>query len=235
MPDVLFIIRFFRIVSPIPPLMRPAFAAVGAAAALLVMLDADRAAAAVIPLLLLQLFASSSGFMMPARRGHYDVLLTSGHKPVLVAAVHWGMSILPGIATWIAVAAVEIVATSGSRMVLLTPGTVAALLLVSTIPWSATVSLPRFTGAIGWLIVLTLLVVSLSADGAGGSLVDATIGSAWVDLSLSPTLYPPALVGKDVASLDPLQLLPPLILAAGSMIVALVWIARHDIPLEASQ
>src|SRR5688572_16282541 len=139
MRDALFVVRFFRIVSPVPPLMIPAFAGVGTLAALLMVLDSDRTRVAVIPLLLLQLFASSSGFLVPARRGHYDVLLTSGHARALVAGIHWMMSILPGIATWLAVAVVEIIATTGSRMVLLTSGTLAAVVLVSTIPWSATV------------------------------------------------------------------------------------------------
>lgn len=234
MRDLLFIIRFFRIVTPIPPLMVPAFAGVGIAAALLVVLDAERAAVAVIPLLLLQLFASSSGFMVPARRGHYDVLLTGGHKRVLIAAVHWGMSILPGIATWLAVAAVEIIATAGTRMVLFTSGTLAALVLVSTIPWSATVPLPRFTAAIGWLVALALFAVALSPDGK--RLFDV-VGSetSWVDRSLTQTLYPPALVGREVASAHGLPVVPALVLALGSMVHALVWISRRDIPLEASQ
>jgi hypothetical protein len=58
---------------------------------------------------------------------------------------------------------------------------------------------------------------------------------SWVDKSLAFTLYPPALVGKDVASAHGLHVLPALMLAGGSMVYALVWISRRDIPLEAAQ
>jgi hypothetical protein len=235
MHDLLLAIRFFRIVTPLPPLMLPAFAGVGAAASLLVVFQAERAAVAVIPLLLLQLFASSSGFMVPARRGHYDVLLTGGPQRVVVAAVHWAMSILPGVATWLAVAAVELIASGGSRTALLASGTVAALLLVSTIPWSATVALPRFSAAIGWLVAVALVAVAFSPDAGREGLDLPARGSWWSAIPFAPTLYPPALVGNDVAALGALAGLPPLLLAAGSMLGALVWISRRDIPLEASQ
>ena len=235
MRDLLFIARFFRIVTPLPPLMLPAFAGVGGAAALLVLLEPERAGVAVIPLLLLQLFAASSGFMVPARRGHYDVLLAGGQRRVLVAAVHWAMSILPGVLTWLAVAAVEIVVTGRSGTMLLTSGTAAALLLVSTIPWSATIALPRFTAAIGWLIALALLAVVLSPDNGGAGFDVSGSGAWWSTTPLVPALYPPALIGSDVVSLGALHGLPPLLLAVGSMVGALLWISRRDIPLEASQ
>ena len=234
MRELLFVLRFFRIVTPLPPLMLPAFAGVGTAAAGLVLLDADRATLAVVPLLLLQLFASSSGFMVPARRGHYDLLLTSGSRRVLIAAVHWAMSTLPGVATWLAVAIVEIIVTGGSRSMLLASGTVVALFLVSTVPWSATVPLPRFTAAIGWLIALALAAVAVAPD-VGGGLTDQGRGLWWLDTGLSPTLYPPFLVGKDAASLGARRGLAPVLVAAGSMAWALTWISRRDIPLEASQ
>ena len=49
----------------------------------------SRSAGAMVPVLLLQLFAASSGFEVPARRGHYDLLLTSGHHRIWMALVHW--------------------------------------------------------------------------------------------------------------------------------------------------
>jgi hypothetical protein len=235
MRDVLFVIRFFRIVTPLPPLMLPAFAGVGAAASLLVLLEPDRAGVAAVPLLLLQLFASSSGFMVPARRGHYDVLLAGGYQRLLIAAAHWAMSILPGVATWLAIAGAEAIVTGGSQRVLFTSGTVAALLLVSTIPWRATVALPRFTAAIGGLTALALLTVAVAPGGGRAGFDIAGSSSWWSAVPLAPTLYPPALVGNDVVALGARRGLPPLLLAAGSMIWALVWISRCDIPLEASQ
>ena len=233
MRDVFFVVRFFRIVTPIPRLMALAFAAVGSVAAVLVVVDPPRAATATIPLLLLQLFAASSGFMVPARRGHYDVLLTSGHDRLLVAGVHWIMSILPGIVSWWALALIELTITAGTRMTLMTAGTLIAFALVSTVPWAATVALPRFTAAIGWLLCLTLLAVTTSPGGAMFGI--AGHGSSGLETSMALTLYPAGLIGERLSGPDGVFALPAVILVSGSMLCALTWVRRQDIPLEAAQ
>src|SRR5688572_10369335 len=107
MRDLLDIVRFFRIVNPIPRLMMRAFAGLALLAALLVLARPDRPADAMTPVLLLQLFAASSGFMVPARRGHFDLLLTAGYSRVRIAATHWVLSILPGLGTWLVLAGIE--------------------------------------------------------------------------------------------------------------------------------
>src|SRR5687767_11207779 len=102
-------IRFFWMVAPVPRLMVQAMVGVGALAAVLLVVDRERSARALVPLLLLQVFAASSGFMVPARRGHYDLLLTGGYSRMHVAAVHWVVSVLPGVVVWLAVAALDLV------------------------------------------------------------------------------------------------------------------------------
>ena len=62
-----------------------------------------------LPILLLQTFAVSTGFMGYARRGHFDLLFTCGAGRVQVAAIYWLLSALPGVASWLALAVLEII------------------------------------------------------------------------------------------------------------------------------
>jgi hypothetical protein len=60
-------------------------------------IEPGRAASALTPILLLQLFACSSGFDVPARRGHYDLLLTHGETRHRIVVGHWLASAFPGL------------------------------------------------------------------------------------------------------------------------------------------
>lgn len=232
---LIYVVRFFRIVPPVARLMRTAFLGATLAAAVTTVVDPERAGVALTPLLLLQLFAASSGFVVPARRGHYDLLLTSGYSRIVVASIHWAMSVLPGIVSWLAVAAVEHVATAGAGTTLLTSGTVVAVVLVSTLPWAINVTLPRFVAAIGWLLVLAVITtVSRSPQ-------ETALFRIGADVPASPgavvmlTLYPPLLVGTRIGGAAAFVALA---VVTGSIVVmtyALNWIDRHDLPLEAAQ
>jgi hypothetical protein len=232
MARLLYLVQFFRVVPPVPRLMVSAFVATAVAASVMVALDSQQATAALTPLLLLQLFACSSGFLVPARRGHYDLLLTTGESRLRIACVHWAMSMLPGTVCWLAVAAVEVLVTPGSRAATLESGSVAAIVFVSTLPWALTVALPRFAGAIGWLVALAIAAAALPDDGVFDRLGG---GMFWMEAVLALALYPPMLVGHDIAGAHGLLVVPVLLLASGAMAFALVWIERHDIPLEAAQ
>ncbi len=234
MRDFVYMIRFFSIVTPIPPLMAPAMLAVAGVAAVLILLDDGRSAAALTPLLLLQLFAASSGFMVPARRGHYDLLLTGGHGRVRIAATHWAATILPGIAMWLGVGMVGIVAADGPGASVLSSGSAVALALVSTVPWAATIALPRFTAAIAWLLLLATAAAVFPAD-RGYAVLDPLGSASWLGASLGVTLYPVALVGEDLIGARAALAVPAVAVAAGSMVAGFVWIGRRDIPLEAAQ
>ena len=233
MREWLYMVRFFAVVAPLPPLMAPAMAGAGLVAACLVAPGGDRAEGALTPLLLLQMFAASSGFMVPARRGHYDLLLTAGYGRVRIAATHWVVSALPGVAVWIAVAVVDVVAAGGSAGIL-GGGTALAFALASTIPWAATVALPRFTAAIAWLLALAVVVAVLPLDGPA-VLFDPWHGSSWPVASAAVALYPVTLIGTEITVAHTPRILPAMVLAACSMAAALAWIGRQDIPLEAPQ
>jgi hypothetical protein len=75
--NVFYAFRYFRVVAVVPPLFLAGFVVTVAAAAVTLTRDPSAASEALTPVLLLQLFAASSGFQIPARRGYYDLLLTS--------------------------------------------------------------------------------------------------------------------------------------------------------------
>jgi hypothetical protein len=230
---ILYLIRFFQVVSPLSGLVVWTFGALVAAAGFVVVVDPERTAGALAPLLVLQMFAASSGFALPARRGHYDLLLTRTGRRTSIALIHWLTSIAPGIASWLIVASVESLA-SGRASAALASGTCVAVVLVSTIPWAITVALPRFSGGIGWLLLLTVAGVTFSPDGnewlnvRGGS--DRWLTTAWASL-----VYPMSVVGRHLSSDDILTVAPALGLAMVTMVCACMWVQHESFPLEAAQ
>lgn len=187
-----------------------------------------------VPVLLLQLFGAASGFDVPARRGHYDLLFTSGCGRVSMALVHWGTSVAPGIISWLVLVVVEQVASGNAASRLLASGTLAALGLVSTLPWAITVRLPRFSGGIGWLLALAISTSVSPATGISVSRssveVESLLSSAWSFL-----VYPPGLVGHELLLSDVVTIAPALVLASGAMVAACRWVSRASVPLEAAQ
>jgi hypothetical protein len=214
-------LRFFRIMTTQPSLIVWTFVVLVLIGVVAVVRDPSRSVGAMAPMLLLQLFAASSGFEMPARRGHYDLLLTSGHRRVWMALVHWGTSVAPGVVAWLVLAAVERIASNGSETGLLASGTVAAIGLVSTLPWAITVRLPRYSGGIGWLLVLA---ISTSVWPS------TQLWAAWRFL-----VYPVGVVGHELSIQEAAAAAPALVLALGSMAVACRWVSRASVPLEAAQ
>lgn len=204
-------VRFFVVVPLVSRSMLVTFAAVCAGGIAAVVADASHASRALAPVLLLQLFAASSGFAVPARRGHYDLLFTAGTSRVIVALTHWLMSSLPGVLAWLALATTERAAGGAA---LTSSGTVALLALVSTMPWALTVPLPRLSGAIVWL-VLGLTVAAV----AGGTRADTDpLPWDWVGLQVRRGVLAAAVV------------------AAGLAVASAVeWIRRIDIALDSGQ
>jgi hypothetical protein len=226
-------LRFFRVVTTQPALILWTFVVVVLVGIAAIVGDPQRSEGVMVPVLLLQLFAASSGFEVPARRGHYDLLLTSGHRRIWMAVMHWGSSVAPGGMAWVSLAAVEWTASSGGAR-LLTAGTIAAMALVSTLPWAITVRLPRFSGGIGWLLALSISTSVLSPGRLPASQpahgVAEWIWSAWGFL-----IYPAGLVGHELSVHRGLIAMPALVLAVVAMAAACRWVSRASVPLEAAQ
>lgn len=218
----MFTARYFRMIRVVHPLAYVGFAAIIAAAAIVIVLGSSMSSRALAPLFLLQALATSSGFTSPARRGHYDLLFTTGQTRAQIALVHWAMSALPGTVAWLLIGVVELVAWRGTSVPSLASGTAAGMFLVSTLPWAATVSLPRLTGGISWMLVA---VLAISVVPEMGRTVTAP----------ASLLHPWMLAGRRLTSDEIVQVAPAMIVALGAMAAALTWIGRQDVPLETAQ
>ena len=141
----------------------------------------------------------------------------------------------PGGAVCVLVGFVEAVGPPGAHASALASGTVLAWALVSTLSWATTVTLPRFAGAIGWL--LTLAIAATASPGAGsGRLFDSVgAGTSWLEGAVALLLYPPVIVGEDLAGPQGWLAAPAVLVATTAMVYAFGWIEHHDIPLEAAQ
>jgi hypothetical protein len=233
--DLWYLVRFFHVVPPVPPMMTGTFVVLTIAAAIAIVADASASSGAIVPVLVLQAFAASSGFALPARRGHYDLLFTRGNKPTSIAIAHWAMSISAGIASWLALALLELVVSGGRSAALLASGTCVAIFVVSTLPWASGVALPRFSSGIGWL----LLAVTLSTTFSRSVMGEWTASSTRIEELAWPAwsffVYPIGTIGLNLSRAQFMAVVPSLTLAIAAMALACRWIAQRDVPLEAAQ
>jgi len=225
--------RFFRVVPPVPGLLMAGFAAVALVGVAVVLHAPSLVGRVFATLLLLQMFAASSGFMVPARRGHYDLLLTRRSGRVAVAMVHWGASVVPGVLAWLALGVVELIGRGGGRADLLASGTCCAMAVVSMLSWATGVALPRFGGAIVWLV----LMVAAGKGPAHHSdwRVAAPVVPQIRDSAAAFLIDPSATSGVTLTGTEWLAVTPGLLIALVAMIVAVLQIVRGDVALEAGQ
>jgi hypothetical protein len=203
-------VRYFQIVPVVPPLFNAAFAIAVAAAALRLMSDRSAAIDALTPVLLLQLFVASSGFRVAARRGYYDLLLTSGTPRWQIAIAHCLVSILPGIVSWVCIGALEVATNRGEAWLSIAPGTCAAFIGASLIAWSVAVFSSRTATTVMWLLVLTIPAV------AG-------------------VVSPVQLLGTPWSNANRFMLATGCLIAVVAFAAAIVSIVRGSAPLEAAQ
>jgi hypothetical protein len=206
----LYALRYFQVVAVVPRLFIAAFAvAVGAAAARLTT-DPSAAVDALTPVLLLQMFAASSGFHIAARRGHYDLLLTSGTPRWQIASAHCIASIAPGLASWLCVGLLELAASHGAHAAFAAAGTCMAFLGCSVVAWATATPMPRGAAALGWLLVVTIPALARLAS-------------------------PVQLLGTHPAGPLAVKLLSTVAVAMIPVCVAVARIVRGPVPLEAAQ
>jgi hypothetical protein len=213
---------------PLPSLMLTTTVLVTLAAAVAVLLAPDRVEDALAPVLVLHLFGAASGFLAPARRGYYDLLFTRGHGRWSIVAAHWWMSIAPGVCAWGVVSVAEAVSRQSYPRVALATGSLVALTVVSALAWAFTVGMPRFSGAIAWLVVLA----ALTRVWPPAMLAAAVERRSW-EGALAVLVYPYLVVGRALSWSDMAVVSPPLL---GSFLLLLgtwYWAVRADYPLEA--
>ena len=127
--------------------------------------------------LFLQMFAASTGYRDRLRRGHFDPILIVSRGRLRIACAHFAISAVPGFATWLALAAIDVGARPHHWPTALSPGGLVAIVFVSAAAWTMTLPLPRLTGGAVWVIALFVL-------GASGRLARLTEifkqgGSSW--------------------------------------------------------
>jgi hypothetical protein len=221
--------RFFRVVSPLPPLMRPTFGVVFVVSAVVMAVDVEKTRPLLTPLLTLHLFACSSGFGGAARRGYYDLLLTRDGRRLGVALTHWCFSIAPGLATWLAIAGLEAFLRLGFPQHAFAGGSVAAMAVVSMLAWAFTVGLPRFSGAIGWMVTVVSAASLWSLEVVAGP------GSPVALRALALLVNPALLLGRSLDAASLLPVVPALAAGVVGMSLACAWIVLADYPFEAAQ
>lgn len=149
-------IRYFIIVAVVPRLFVAGFVVSIAAATVRLAADPSVAVDALTPVLLLHLFVSSSGYEYPARRGYYDLLLTSGARRWQIAVAHCFVSIAPGLAGWLLVGFFELAASHGASRSAFAAGTCAAFIGSSLAAWGTAVHSSRIGAAVYWLLAMTI-------------------------------------------------------------------------------
>lgn len=226
-------LEFFAVVPLHSPYMLLALLSVGVLGTVTLVLDPSMSEQAIVPVVLLQMFAASTGFAVPARRGHLDLLLTGGATRVQVALTHLAISVLPGVVVWLALALVEAVVAATPAPRALFSGTLFAIATVSTLAWAVTVPLPRLSGGIGWLTALAIALagsfewraILLSLRETPDPLVAAAIylGCPFllIGARFDPSTFPSAAAALGIALF--------------ACACAVAWIARMDVPLEAAQ
>lgn len=186
---------------------------------------------AALTLLLLQMFSASSGFVIPARRGHYDPILTGGASRSAVVASHCALSIVPGVSAWLVLGLGEWL--TGGHAVWST-GSAMALFLVSVGGWAGTVALPRLSGGVTW-IVLMLACLSGPTAWRQGLLAAAAGGGAGEIRAAVYLVCPLVLAGRALGWQDVIVLLPACGVIVGGALAAWRFLLRLDVTLEAAQ
>jgi hypothetical protein len=227
-------LRFLRVVPLHSPYMLLALAAVGLSSMAMIALDPTMGEDAIAPVALLQMFAASSGFAVPARRGHFDLLLTGGATRLRIAAAHLAVSVLPGVALWLVLGLAGMAAARTIAPRAFAPGTVFAMLVISVLAWAVTVPLPRLSGGIAWLLLIALALVgwlewrALVTAAGTGTLDPVTLAAMYL-------VCPLLLVGQRLTSMQAAALVPGAVIAAAACAAAIWWITRMDVALESAQ
>ena len=110
--------------------------------------------------LFVQMFLASSGFLVRARRGHFDPLLVGGADRIRAVACHWIVSIAPGLAAWFCLTGAGYLFGSPAVPSALVGGRAAALFIVSALAWTTGFALPRGAAGVVWAALLLGLLLS---------------------------------------------------------------------------
>jgi hypothetical protein len=149
-------------------------------------------------LLFAQMFLASSGFLVRARRGHFDPLLAGAASRTGPVVCHWIVSVAPGVAGWICLAGAGYAQGSPTAVSALIGGRAAALFIVSALAWAAGFALTRGAAGVVWIAVLFALLIG-RADLLSPSSSLAISGWTGVRHTVTLVVCPFLLIGNHPA------------------------------------
>lgn len=110
-------------------------------------------------ILFVQMFLASSGFLVRARRGHFDPLLVGATNRTATVMSHCLISVAPGAAGWVCLAATGYWLGSPMAISALIGRRAIALFIVSALAWAAGFALARGAAGVVWAAVLLGLLL----------------------------------------------------------------------------
>lgn len=183
-------VNFFIVIRPWPAYALVALAAVTVLGIFTTWLDPAGLDSSLGMLLFVQMFLASSGFMVSARRGHFDPLLVHGRRRAAVLAAHCAVSIAPGAAAWLVLALAASALGSGTAASAMYGTRLAAFAIVSGVAWTLGYALPRGLGGVLWIgtLLIVLLRHSDLLPAAGAPISPAVVLRTAGTLVLCPFL-----------------------------------------------
>lgn len=226
------VLRFFVMTFPQTRCVVGGFVVLAALAAWLLTVgsggDVETALASV---LFLQMFAASTGFREPANRGYYDAVLVGGASRHAIGLGHWAASILPGVVCWLAIGLMEPAFRPVPDLVGWQPRAWVALLLVSTISWSISLPLPRFSGGVTWMATIFGLVATGTGMFKFRAILlanDPPTGTDVLSSSALLTACPFLLLARSAVTEAPLVLLSGLLTSMFALGIGLLYVSRRE-------
>ncbi len=183
---------------------------------------------ALLTLLLIQMLSVSTGFTSHASRGYYDpplALCSRGR----IAAAHFLASALPGIGAWLAIGVVQVLAGDGGSALAFQPAGVAAIALVSILPWAVSVRFGPMSGGVAWLVLWVALFVTGKAFHLVGMLKGYDAESPILVRAAAGILFPLALPGTPWR---PSEVFIFFAAAAAGAAAAAIYFHRASFPLR---
>jgi len=173
--------RYFFVVGLHPVYALAALLAIISIAVVTLWMDPAELDSGLGMILFAQMFLASTGFVIRARQGHFDPLLTGTWRRGRVVAAHWAVSIAPGMAAWLLVVAAAWLAGNSAVLSAVAGSRAAGLAIVSAGAWALGFALPRAAAGMLWMALLIVLVTqraellaaSSAAAPAGGILQQA--------------------------------------------------------------
>jgi hypothetical protein len=185
---------------------------------------------ALLIVLAAQLLAASTGYRDRLVRGHFDGLLAGRERRVGVAFAHAGLSMLPGLALWLAFGGAS--RAIGRSSLAFTSGGILAITDASVIAWVVSLWLGKNAGGLLWIAMLFTLAATSKIHEL--RLAYLTVSVDWLMRikSAAAAVVLPLLMAQNGGYVDPpVRVLVALAIAV--VFAAGVWtIAWLDAPLK---